>query len=159
MTSASMVGSHFNEFPIRQAFSAFSRTLRAFSASAPNGTERRTCNRISVKRVTPSKRSTAPVASQTTFVQEIFATLATARNVKTRQSATAATTNVSGDHRFPGPSNSRGGAEMSGFNPGDVISLGPCPPAVQSRCNGEVAVALVLLLPLLLVHLTCQERH
>src|SRR4051812_27548505 len=108
---------------MRQAFSVFSSILRAFSASTPAGNTSCAFKLIAVNRVNPSERSTVPVASQARLFHRSLDTLAIARNVNIRQSAAAATVNVSGDHKFPGPSNSAGGADVNGVNPGDVSSI------------------------------------
>src|ERR1051326_7015313 len=68
---------------------------------------------MEVKRITPSERSKVPLASHTMLVQHSLDILAIARNVNTKQFAAAAISNVSGDHKFPGPSNSAGGIRWS----------------------------------------------
>ena len=61
--------------------------------------------------VTRSTWSSVPAASHLRPSHGSFESLAIPRNVRTKQSATAAVTSVSGDQRSPGPSNSAGAAE------------------------------------------------
>ena len=67
--------------------------------------------------VTRSSRSSVPVTSQSSDIQDNLDAFATARNVRMKQSATAPTSNVSGDHRSPGPSNSAGDAGLKHRQP------------------------------------------
>ena len=80
------------------------RPLRPVPPDAPS------C-RSAVNCVTRSTRSSVPVTSQSSDIQDNLDAFAIARNVRMKQSATAPTSNVSGDHRSPGPSNSAGDAD------------------------------------------------
>src|SRR5579872_4545841 len=114
-----------SEFAIRQLFSAFSSTWRARSGSVPVGTSRRARTSNPTNRVLRSRRSKVPVTSQMSDVQAKPAARATARKVRIRQSPTAATSSVSGDHRSPGPSNGVGDSDGSVGNPSPFRSTGP----------------------------------
>jgi hypothetical protein len=89
---------------------------------APAGisSDARTDNAVNC--VTRSTRSTVPEASQVSALHDIFEGLAIALNVRAKQSATAATVSVSGDHRSPGPSNSAGSADASPGQPFNMTS-------------------------------------
>jgi hypothetical protein len=67
-----------------------------------------------VNAVTCSTLSSVPPTSQRREIQDSFDARAIARKVRTKQSATAATSSVSGDQKPPGPLNSGGGADASG---------------------------------------------
>src|SRR5579859_2801417 len=114
-----------SEFAIRQLRSAFSSNWRARAGSVPVGTSRRARTSNPTNRVVRSTRSRVPVTSQTRDVQATPAARATARKVRIRQSPTAATSRVSGDHRSPGPSNGVGDADGSVGNPSPWRSTAP----------------------------------
>ena len=110
-TVASKVIEAFSELEIKQFRSAFSSACRAPSASTPAGTTRCAVVSKCVNCVTRSTRSSVPVTSQSSEIQDNLDAFAIARNVRIKQSARAPTSNVSGDHRSPGPSNSAGDAD------------------------------------------------
>jgi len=114
-----------SEFEIRQLLSAFSSTCRARSGSVPLGTCRRARTSNPTKRVVRSMRSKVPVTSHSSDVQAKPDARATARKVRIKQSPTAATRSVSGDHRSPGPSNGIGDADRSVGNPPAFSSTSP----------------------------------
>jgi hypothetical protein len=115
----------FSEFVIRQPRSAFSTARRPSSSLTPEGTTSRTRTRNRVNCDARSTRSKVPLTSQRSEVQGNSNARAIDRNVNTKQSATAATSSVSGDQRSPGPSNSAGGAECSSGNPSPRSSRSP----------------------------------
>ena len=113
----SSVGATFRELVIRQACSAFASNLCARASSAPGEMVRVARTVKAVNWVPLSVRSSVPSTCHSSAVHSNFEALAMARKDNAKQSATAATSKVSGDHWSPGPPNSAGAAEANGCSP------------------------------------------
>ena len=105
--------------------SAFSMARRARSGSVPAASLSRGRRMISVKRVTPSVRSTVPSAVTSQVANSTREARATARRVNRKHVSTAANRRCSGLHASPGPSKSRGGALRRSGSPSAVASAWP----------------------------------